>query len=139
MDVSKFLQHRWHILTSLSCLLPITIENYRRELYCVNQVYYLIWIFYLVLILVWKDNFGVFNFHQKHISVSVIKWSHTNQHFISRVLIVKIYIKTPRAHQSTFLSWPAWDTISGAKYSGVPQKLMDSSSFKVNRKRLTST
>ena len=42
------------------------------------------------------------------------------------------YINTPRAHQSTFLSWPAWDTISGAKYSGVPQKLIDNSSKLIN-------
>ncbi len=34
----------------------------------------------------------------------------------------------PRAHQSTDLSCPYWATISGARYSGVPQKVEASSS-----------
>ena len=74
--------------------------------YVINEILNFIGVFNFVLGFVREDDFGILDFHQQHVPIPVVEWSHPNQHLISISIICYLicYIKTPSAHQSTFLS-----------------------------------
>jgi len=74
-------------------------------------------------------SYGTFAAHSYHNTAATPSASKSKVILLITITITPLICKTsnrsvPRAHQSTAFPWPLLSRISGARYSGVPQKVL---------------